>query len=84
MANACSIKMNNPKMAVDRRAGAGHEVCNNAKFCAHHTDDGLCRVAVPPSNKHVLSILKLISSRRLSNIFKIPVHFPGFNNGREG
>ncbi len=47
MANACSIKTNNPKMAVDRCARAGCEVCNNTNFLRHHTNDRLCRVAVP-------------------------------------
>ncbi len=53
-------------------------------FCAHHTDNTLCRVTVPPSNNHVLSILKLISRCWPSNIYKIHVHCPGFTKCREG
>ncbi len=34
LAYACSIKMNNPRIAVDRHAHAVHEVCNNANFFA--------------------------------------------------
>ncbi len=43
-------------------------------LCTHHTDDGLCRVAMPPSNNYDLSLLKPISRCQLLIIFKVLVH----------
>ncbi len=48
-------------------------------LCARHTDDRLCRVAMPSSNNYVLSILEPICRRRLSNIFKMFVRCTGIH-----